>query len=377
MMTDHTVDNLRVLIVSHRNISHHVSQCLVSEFEDIVHAVDTVDLVVPNYSLSDLSYRLANKLIRTTGISKFPYAGANSFVASKTYNLFFTHFQYPKDIILLNNIKGWRKKCDIAVCWLEEIWIRDIEHWKHYLKPLKDFDYIFISFSSSVNPVANVVQRPCHYMPYGIDAIRFCPYPPLPPRSIDLYNMGRRSPIIHKVLLDLAEQKHFFYFYEESKILYPVSNQEHRNLVCNLIKRSRYFITNKAKFDDINSIGGQEELGPRFFEGAAGGAVLLGIPPACNSYYKNFDWTDAVIRLPYDAYNIADIIADLDSQPERLAIARRNNIINSLLRHDWVYRWRQILEVVGLEPTPQMVSREAQLINLAEQVKLLELATLN
>ena len=39
--------------------------------------------------------------------------------------------------------------------------------------------------------------------------------------------------------------------------------------------------------------------------------------------------------------------------------------VNSLSRHDWVYRWRTILEAVGLEPTPEMLSREAYLNELA------------
>ena len=48
---------------------------------------------------------------------------------------------------------------------------------------------------------------------------------------------------------------------------------------------------------------------------------------------------------------------------------RRNNIVQSLLRHDWVYRWRAILDIVGLEPRPALLTREARLKNLAEEAK--------
>jgi len=37
-----------------------------------------------------------------------------------------------------------------------------------------------------------------------------------------------------------------------------------------------------------------------------------------------------------------------------------------LLRHDWVYRWRSILDMVGLEPTPALLAREKRLKELAE-----------
>jgi len=41
---------------------------------------------------------------------------------------------------------------------------------------------------------------------------------------------------------------------------------------------------------------------------------------------------------------------------------------NSLLRHDWVYRWEEILATVGLDNTSEMVSRKANLQNLAEMI---------
>jgi hypothetical protein len=146
--------------------------------------------------------------------------------------------------------------------------------------------------------------------------------------------------------------------------------REHRTLYSNLIKRSRYFIANKAKFDSGNQRGSQQELGSRFFEGAAGGAVMIGIPPVCEAYTKHFDWPDAVIDVTDNTTDIADIIADLNAQAERLVRIRKDNIINSLLRHDWVYRWEEILNKVGLDNTPQMLIRKTALKNLAKMISI-------
>ena len=41
--------------------------------------------------------------------------------------------------------------------------------------------------------------------------------------------------------------------------------------------------------------------------------------------------------------------------------------MEALLRHDWAYRWKQILDIVGLEPAPQLEMREKSLKQLAEQ----------
>jgi hypothetical protein len=40
-------------------------------------------------------------------------------------------------------------------------------------------------------------------------------------------------------------------------------------------------------------------------------------------------------------------------------------VINSLLRHDWAYRWHQILDCVGLPAPSGLVEREAELNRMA------------
>jgi hypothetical protein len=211
--------------------------------------------------------------------------------------LFFFVCKYPNDTACLNSIKGWREKCYRAVCLLDEVWAKDVERWKMKLGILKDFDHIFMHFSSSVNAVADIVQRPCYFMASGVNATKFYPSPLSSERAIDICNLGRRSPITHKALIELANQEDFFYIYDTIRNLYFIDYKEHRNLYSNLVKRSSYFIINKAKFDCFNETGGQEELGARFFEGAAGGTVMLGTPPNCEAYNKYFDWSDAVIQM--------------------------------------------------------------------------------
>jgi hypothetical protein len=144
---------------------------------------------------------------------------------------------------------------------------------------------------------------------------------------------------------------------------------EHRQLLSNFVKRSRYFLAYPAKFDRPDETRGQEELGLRQFEGAAGGAVMLGSAPQCEAYHRNFDWPDAIIPLSSTTPSeVGKLIAELDAQPDRVARIRRDNVANSLLRHDWVYRWRQMLEIIGLPPSEGMMLREADLKHLAGMV---------
>ncbi len=358
------------MLLSTSNFFFHVSHCLINEFEDNICDFDFVDLLAPVSNISPFSRVIAKLKKRIKVINYFQPPRVpllfNKIILEKEYDLFLFICQKPYELNCLNQIKGWSKKCSIAVCLLDELWKNDVERWKRKLEVLKYFDHIFTHLSSSANAVANIVQRPCHFIPYGVDTAKFYPSPLSSERAIDVYNLGRRSPITHKALIELANQEDFFYIYDTIRNLYFIDYKEHRNLYSNLVKRSSYFIVNKAKFDCFNETGGQEELGPRFFEGAAGGTVMLGTPPNCEGYNKYFDWSDAVIQIPSDAADIADVLANLNAQPERLARIRTENVVNSLLRHDWVYRWGKILDTVGLEHTPEMRAREVYLKNLAQ-----------
>ena len=43
-------------------------------------------------------------------------------------------------------------------------------------------------------------------------------------------------------------------------------------------------------------------------------------------------------------------------------------MLNSLLRHDFVYRWEKVLEVAGLEITQGMEARKERLKCLADKI---------
>jgi len=288
---------------------------------------------------------------------------------NKNYDLFIMICQFPRDLLSLNAIKGWKQRCRTSVCWLAEIWACEVRKLKGYLKMLSKFDYVVIPSMGSVQPVKDVIGERCVYVTAGIDTIRFCPYPNPPLRSIDVYSMGRKSPITHQALLKMAEQRQIFYIYDTFENMKTLLPRDHRILVANIAKRSRYFIVNAPKIDQQFETGGQTEISYRFFEGAASGAVMIGETGENEPFKKHFDWPDAVIRVPYNTGDIAEILADLDSQPERLGKIRKNNVIQSLLRHDWVYRWRAILDMVGLEPRPALLAREKRLKKLAEDIK--------
>lgn len=320
-------------------------------------------------------FKKANSLTKSSklahSLSKFAdslWPDPNSFFVEGEYELFFTIMSGRNRFFTLNSLKNWRKNCKKAICYLIEFWEHRIEDYP-FLELLKDFDHIFLAVNHSTELVAKITGVPCTYLPPGVDALKFCPYPFFPHRSIDVCYIGRRSPITHKALKKLEEQGQIFYYYDTAKNFEVLKPSEHRSLLANLIKRSRYLITNKSNVDQPWKTGQKEEIGYRFFEGAAAGAIMMGDYPKTEVFRKYFDWSDSVIEISYDMPNIGEIIADLNKQNDRLKRIRRNNMVNSLLRHDWVYRWRKILETVGLKPSSAILSREAYLQKIAQEIQ--------
>lgn len=367
-----TKKDSRVLILSKRGYHDHVCRCGGYEFEDIICKSDVVDVFAPpnSYDAAEKAFKRIKRFTRSSKLANALKPDPNPIVLDREYDLFFVVCTSPWDILSISSIKNWRQKSRKAICYIEEIWRKDIPLWKPLLELLQDFDHVFVAYNDSVKEVAEIVKRPCSYLAPGVDAIEFCPYPKPQARTVDVFNMGRRSEVTHNALLELLQAGKIFYYYDTPKNFSVINPQEHRRLLANMLKRSQYFFVNRAKADQRDQINNQSELGYRFFEGAASGSILLGEPLDTDIYREYFDWQDAVIRVPFDCPNIAEVLADLNAQPERLAEIRRNNVVNSLLRHDWVYRWAAVLQEAGLQPAHEMTVRQSHLRQLAEMASL-------
>jgi hypothetical protein len=352
----------RILILSMRNLSTHASRCSAYEFEDTIRACDAADMLAPRQAVP--RGQVMRRVSRAIGQSH--RIVAEPIPPGRHYDLLLALCQSPSDLRHLPHLRELRERCARSACLLEEVWNVDIERWSRDIRWVANFDAVFTLLGASVPPLSKLLGRACHHVLGGVDAMKFCPYPDPPVRSIDVYSMGRRSGVVHTALMRLAEKHRWFYLYDTVANFSVIDPPQHRWLLSNFIKRSRYFMAYPAKFNSPDETRGQNELGLRQFEGAAGGAVMLGSPPRSEAYNRNFDWPDAII--PVSATNgadVGDVMTELDRQPERVARIRRDNVANSLLRHDWVYRWRSMLEIVGLAPSPEMTVREADLKRLA------------
>ncbi|MGV2827952.1 glycosyltransferase family protein [Myxosarcina sp. GI1(2024)] len=362
----------RILVVSVRGFRFQAANCCIYEFEDLLGELEGADLYLPvqEFDLPRKIYRTIKYLggsdYWADAIAPFP----KELTLDREYDLLFAVLDNPWQMHLINAIAGWRDKCRYSACYIAEMWQPDLSNWRLLEEPWQNFDRVFLGVTHCSAELSKLINRPVTYIPPAVDTLAFSPYPDPLQRSIDVCYVGRRSPQIHDSLYRHSQKTNFFYYYDTVKKqqLFIDNSQEHRTKLINLFKRSRYNITYYAKFNSTQETGGTQEIGYRFFEGAAAGTVMVGMPPAGEAFPRYFDWEDAIVKVDLAHQDILEVLAELDKQPERLDRIRRQNVANSLLKHDWMYRWRDIIATFDLQPTPAMQAREKQLRQLATKI---------
>ena len=362
----------RVLVLSLRDYERNRAHVTQFEFEDVIAAVDSADLIRPTVrsgaELALLTHRLRNKARRLVG-SMAQFAFVEERTVERDYDLFFAVFHFPRDLTHLPAIRGWRRRCRKAVAFVIEMWTAQLPAAAQYLPLLEEFDQVFLFNAASAESVARLVRAPLAFMPTAVDALRFSPFPNPAPRVIDFMSYGRRSPIVHRQLLDWAADSGLYYNYDTVGDASIPDYWLHRTALASALRRSRYVLTYKVNANRSVRTAGEEALAARYFEGAAAGAIMLGSRTDAPEFDACFPWEDAVIELPYAPTDLRGIIEELERDPDRLARARTANAVHSLRRHDWVHRWAQVLDSVGLPHTPAMRRRAEGLAGLADEAE--------
>lgn len=369
-----------VLQLSMRRVHDLVAFCAPYELEDVVAEVTGADrMEITDYAAVENArrvYKAGRKLVRSRALARSFTPRLRAPRLTRDYDLFFPVFNHPFELWALAAVPDWRARCKVAACFISEIWIQELP--EYLIELLGDFDHLFIAMQHPVGEVARIVGKPCSYLPLAADVVRFSPYPAPPPRMIDVLNLGRRSPVTHAALIQLARERRLAYYYDTvraggahgKQLTFSVGDAaEHRLLLATLLRRSRYYLSYRSRVNEPEQTEGREEISGRFYEGAAAGAVLIGEPPRSTEFERQFDWPDAVIHLPFDSPDVGARLAALDADPERLERARRNNARQAALRHDWLHRLQDVYRAAGLVPTEGMRARERRLGELAAMAR--------
>ena len=365
--------NRTVLLASNYNVWREPFNGQSHSMLDVIKDVEQADLLVPGgadymagqgvrpslgYLLGETHHRLLSAARARFGAATL--TNMKSTTIDQYYDLFFYVCQFPQELSALRSMHGWRRNCGKAVCYVLETWSATLPSMAANLRLLDQFDHVFVLNTESIPMLKRYTSTPISHLATAADCLKAHPGTRSPARSIDVYSFGRRSDAVHRQLLAHAgKAPDFSYVYDAIKGGTICDWSEHRALTSSQMKRTRYFMA----FNPPDVGGGcaagpraEQALSTRYFEGAAGGAVMLGTKPPILEFDENFNWEDALIEILPDG-DALKIIEQLDSQPERLARASRRNVVESLSRHDWAHRWRTILSVIGEAETPALTER--------------------
>jgi hypothetical protein len=361
---------LRVAVLSARQFSRAAFQCGQLEAQDVLCESEDVDLIClePEPGFHNKHHWLRRLMYRDVS-RRLAYVnpGLKRVTLTRDYDLLIVMCQTYWDFLYVNAIDGWKDHCKTSVCWMDELWAASLPLYKYWLPSLKRFDHVVVGMLGTVAPLSEVLGRQCHYVPGGVDAVRFSPNPDPPDRAIDVYSVGRRWQGIHEALLKQAADREIFYIYDtlQTGESQAADHRQHRDLYANVAKRSNFFLVAPGKVNVQDETKGQVEIGFRYYEGSAAGTIMVGQAPDLDKFRSLFDWPDVVVPLNPDGSDTTRVLRALMADPDRMQEISRRNVRGALLRHDWVYRWRQILEIAGLQPGEGIARREAHLRTLA------------
>ncbi len=348
-------------MLSRRQFDRRMYHCFLYELEDIIAGVEPARVVMPSavaMSAKDhFRARLANKWRGLSGqvLDYDPQVGTEPLDGK--YDLFCIAVLRPQQLSFLRKCPQWKQRTRLRVCLITEMLAPEFTSGcEAEFKAFGDFDHIFLANQRHVEPMQRATGRPCHYLPFAVDAERFNWLQGPLERRIDCYTMGRRNEEAHQALLEHSAREDFFYLHDTARFFDVTSYREHRAMLAKILKRSRYTLCDRRDDTDM--------LLPRMYEAACSGTVMLGAAPETPQYRDHFDWPDAMIPVP-QAGRVASVIAELDRQPGRIEALRRTGARQTLLRHDWVHRWEDALKIMGVAPAPGLAARKAKLASLA------------
>lgn len=333
------------------------------EFEDLVCEVDAAEIASVNPA------PWPRPLLRLEGMLPGAVArfARSTPVSARRYDLLYLSLHTPSDLARVQPLGRWLGLAARSACNIDEVWRNDLARRTGDLAMLRRFDCVFTGYRGAVEELERLLGRPCHYLPPSADTLRFAPKGL--ERRIDIFFMGRRRPELHAALEAAARRKGYFYHFDTVRNPLVTSYREHRERLAELVQRTRYFVVDIANSDHVAESGAQPEAGLRFFEGVAGGAVLIGNAPDTDTFRSLFGWPDSVLPVAPDEASVVALLEALDADVERTGRIRRTNVSQALRRHDGAYRWEQILRAVGLEPLPALAARKERLEARAKEVE--------
>jgi hypothetical protein len=363
---------LRVLVFAPYNAYRTRHMALLYDFGQVIAASDDAHILAPDAPDS----RLLVELDRAASlVSRQLKLGPRAHIAPATvdqdYDLMVALFSFPREAIELSRVKHWRARCKKAVALVNETWPWAVEEVGPAQEVLAQFDHLYCAVEGTEQICAAKFGRPVSLMASGADTLAAKPIGL--PRIYDVYAMGRSPPALTNELRAAQRAGALSFLFDVNGAPFTISDYPaHRDHKITTLQRTRYlpcYAVNAFDNRKKEEAGAFDVVPWRFFEGAASGCVLFGVPPTTAVFKRQFPWQDVLIPCPADQVGFLEFFQALDREPDRLNAIRAANVVGSLRNNDWVYRYENILADIGLQPSAHVNARKQLLADAAQAIE--------
>lgn len=357
-----------ITAISCRNVIYRRSRGWLYSFEDLLTEFGFGNVVSPESAFRNRLHSAATRRLHrySAGI------GGMLVDARKARKLQGTRIvmcQALSDLGLMIPYFEHRSRAETLACFVEEVWVADLPKASLEMQLLRECDVVFVGTHGSVAAVAAATGRPTVHLPPSVKAERLNPYGGVAkPRSIDLYAMGRRPEDLHAQLLEWSTANGKFYLYDTAGNALMTSHVEHRRHLEDLIQRSQFFLVAPGKSSGVELEGAhQHEVGSRYYEGAAGGAILMASSENKSQILQqNFGYENAVFEFGGTAAGLVELMTKLRRDDGQLDSIRRAGVCNILRHHDHAHRWRTVLQNLLIAEPPSLTNAISAMARTAD-----------
>ncbi len=330
-----SLQNIRVLIPTSRDVYRLVSYGMVVDFEDAVASASDADLIpVPLHSRrAQVQGLLRRQPLR-------PVAAPRA-----QYDVCLLVAMAPHWVPSLRYIRNLRRSAKRIVVYLFDSWLGDLPALHADRRVWSLVDDLFVSFSHAVGPYADQLDCRVHYLPQAIDERWFHPH--RDERPIDVLSVGRRLPVVHERLLEIARRRDLFYYYQTHREPMAIDLRESQELTGRLCQSARAHVSWSVDRTNAARAGEGAAVTARWFESAASGAAVIGGAPRTEEFQRLFPFPGFVREIDPSAPGATEealdaVFAD-PQREERRALAEHVRAV-----HTWDARWRQIVDTCDL-----------------------------
>jgi Glycosyl transferases group 1 len=366
----------RVLLASPHGIRSRPWGGVTYEFLDVVRGLENSVFAEPSattYSARPLrlvSDELVPLVQRVSALARAglgrpsPRTGARVEVEGN-FDLCFYACQFAREISEIECIPSWRQRSRMACAFILETWPDSIERDRADYRLLDRFDMVFVLNAAAIPSIRQHTSTPVVFLPTAADTLLLPAAHYANPRVIDLICIGRRRGSMHAAFIDYADSRGKLYLYDQWTDMRVRNWPEARRYNAILGARSQAYVVWSPLRAGLGHQG--DALSTRYFEGAAGGTVMIGSRPEVPEFAELFDWPDAVLDVPEDPGEVAAFLDALYADPNRLRDICWRNRRGALLKHDWAHRWAAVLDALGLAPTAAHRARNEVLSRRIEE----------